>query len=62
MPRRSGEITQVAAAPVPKAISPPQVEGYGEREGGVSLNDAAVIVSGGRGCEQQPALDAHRPV
>ena len=34
------------------------VEGYAEAGGGVSLTDAAVIVSGGRGVSNNPKLDA----
>jgi len=34
------------------------VEGYAEAGGGVSLTDAAVIVSGGRGVSNNPALEA----
>ncbi len=34
-----------------------QVVGYGEAEGGVSLSDAAVIVSGGRGVSNNPGLE-----
>ncbi len=52
---RSGEITSVAAALAEDEIAT-TVEGYGEREGGVSLNDAAVIVSGGRGVSNNPRL------
>jgi electron transfer flavoprotein alpha subunit len=52
---RSGEIVP-AAAPVAEGEIATQVEGYGEREGGVSLNDAGVIVSGGRGVSNNPRL------
>ena len=34
-----------------------EVEGYKEAEGGVSLADAAVIVSGGRGTSNNPSLE-----
>ncbi|MBN2044700.1 MAG: electron transfer flavoprotein subunit alpha/FixB family protein [Anaerolineales bacterium] len=52
---RSGEITRVAA-PLAEGDIATQVKGYGERAGGVSLNDAAVIVSGGRGVSNNPRL------
>jgi electron transfer flavoprotein alpha subunit len=35
---------------------PTQVTGYGKAEGGVSLADAAVIVSGGRGVANNPSI------
>lgn len=54
-PTRSGTITR-AAAPVAEADIFTQVAGYTESEGGVSLNDAAVIVSGGRGVSNNPGL------
>jgi electron transfer flavoprotein alpha subunit len=40
-------------------IEPPatEVTGYGETEAGVSLSDAAVIVSGGRGTSNNPDLE-----
>lgn len=52
---RSGKITPVPAAVGEDAI-PTQVTGYAESGGGVSLNDAAVIVSGGRGTSNNPKL------
>lgn len=48
----SGTLTKVDAAPDAKT----EVEGYSEGKGGVSLNDAGVIVSGGRGTSNNPAL------
>ena len=45
---------------VPAAVSEDEIEtkvlGYTESSGGVSLNDAGVIVSGGRGVSNNPAL------
>ncbi len=52
---RSGTLTKVAPALAEAAI-PTQVTGYGKTEGGTSLTDAAVIVSGGRGMANNPAL------
>jgi electron transfer flavoprotein alpha subunit len=52
---RSGVVTRVEAA-VPEGDSATQVIGYTESEGGVSLNDAGVIVSGGRGVSNNPSL------
>lgn len=51
-PGRSGTLTK---APV-KADALTTVEGYAATEGGVSLTDAGVIVSGGRGVSNNPAL------
>ena len=48
----SGTITKVDA--VAEAVT--EVEGYSEGAGGVSLTDAGVIVSGGRGTSNNPAL------
>ena len=48
----SGTISKVEA--VPEAVT--EVEGYSTAEGGVSLTDAGVIVSGGRGTSNNPAL------
>jgi electron transfer flavoprotein alpha subunit len=52
---RSGTLTRVAAV-MPAAEISSQVLGYTESDGGVSLNDAAVIVSGGRGVSNRPTL------
>ncbi len=49
---RSGTLTKVEAAGEALAT----VEGYQESEGGVSLTDAGIIVSGGRGTANNPAL------
>jgi electron transfer flavoprotein alpha subunit len=49
---RSGEITKLAA----KAQALTTVEGYSASEGGISLTDAGVIVSGGRGVSNNPGL------
>jgi electron transfer flavoprotein alpha subunit len=48
----SGTITKVEAVTEAKTT----VEGYSSGEGGVSLTDAGVIVSGGRGTSNNPAL------
>jgi electron transfer flavoprotein alpha subunit len=53
-PGKSGPLTAVAA----KAEAKTTVEGYSAGEGGVSLTDAGVIVSGGRGTSNNPALSA----
>jgi len=50
----SGTITKVDAVTEAKTT----VEGYSAGEGGVSLTDAGVIVSGGRGTSNNPALEA----
>jgi electron transfer flavoprotein alpha subunit len=53
-PSRSGEIVEVSV----EGIEPlAEVVGYKETEAGVSLADAAVIVSGGRGVANNPRLD-----
>lgn len=52
---RSGTITRMAA-PMPDGEIPTRVIGYAQSEGGVSLSDAAVIVSGGRGLSNNPSL------
>jgi len=52
---RSGTLTTVDAAIAEGDIAT-QVVDYTQAEGGVSLNDAAVIVSGGRGVSNNPAL------
>ncbi|MFZ5818766.1 MAG: electron transfer flavoprotein subunit alpha/FixB family protein [Chloroflexota bacterium] len=49
---KSGTPTKVAAVAEAKT----NVEGYSTGEGGVSLTDAGVIVSGGRGTSNNPAL------
>lgn len=51
-PGRSGTLTKA----VVKAEALTTVEGYTATEGGVSLTDASVIVSGGRGVANNPAL------
>ncbi|MGD8402563.1 MAG: electron transfer flavoprotein subunit alpha/FixB family protein [Anaerolineales bacterium] len=48
----SGTITKVDAVAEAKT----EIEGYSASEGGVSLTDAGVIVSGGRGTSNNPAL------
>ncbi len=50
---KSGTLTKVAAA---TGDFPTKVEGYSTSESGVSLTDAGVIVSGGRGVSNNPAL------
>ncbi|MDI6768463.1 MAG: electron transfer flavoprotein subunit alpha/FixB family protein [Anaerolineales bacterium] len=50
---KSGTLTKVAAV---TGDFPTKVEGYAESGGGVSLTDASVIVSGGRGVSNNPAL------
>jgi electron transfer flavoprotein alpha subunit len=50
---RSGTLTKVEAA---GGDFPTTVEGYSQSEGGVSLTDAGVIVSGGRGTSNNPNL------
>ncbi|MFH1633037.1 MAG: electron transfer flavoprotein subunit alpha/FixB family protein [Chloroflexota bacterium] len=52
---RSGILTTVDAAITENGIAT-QVDGYTQAGGGVSLNDAAVIVSGGRGVSNNPGL------
>lgn len=52
---RSGTVTQVE---VTVGDEKSTVEGYAEAGGGVSLTDAAVIVSGGRGVANNPNLTA----
>ncbi len=52
---RSGAATRVPAG-VSEADLATQVTGYSKTEGGVSLTDAAVIVSGGRGVANNPKL------
>ena len=52
---RSGAPTKVEVT-IPEAEITTKVSGYAESEGGVSLTDAAVIVSGGRGVSNNPKL------
>ena len=52
---RSGTLTQVQ---VTSGDEKSTVEGYAEAGGGVSLTDASVIVSGGRGTSNNPNLTA----
>jgi electron transfer flavoprotein alpha subunit len=54
-PSQTGTPTQVEAAMTADEI-PSQVVEYSESEGGVSLTDAAVVVSGGRGVAMNPNL------
>ena len=51
----TGTATQVEAAVAEDAV-PTKVVEYTQAEGGVSLSDAGVIVSGGRGVSNNPAL------
>ena len=51
-PGKSGVVTKIAAGSGPLT----EVEGYSTAEGGVSLTDANVIVSGGRGVSENPSL------
>lgn len=53
---RSGEITRVEPVMV-EGDAPTKVVDYQQAEGTVSLGDAAVIVSGGRGTSNNPALE-----
>jgi len=55
-PSRSGSVTKVEPVLSADQIAT-QVAGYTESEGGVSLTDASVIVSGGRGVSNNPRLD-----
>jgi len=52
---RSGTITRVEVSLSENEITT-KVIGYAESAGGVSLNDAGVIVSGGRGVSNNPSL------
>jgi electron transfer flavoprotein alpha subunit len=54
-PARGGSPTQVTSG-LDEAAIPTKVTGYTESTGGVSLTDAGVIVSGGRGVSNNPAL------
>jgi electron transfer flavoprotein alpha subunit len=51
---RSGTVTKVEAAVEAGAT---EVVGYTESEAGVTLSDAAAIVSGGRGVSNRPSLE-----
>ncbi len=52
---RSGTATKVAAGVIEGDLAS-KVDGYSKTEGGVSLTDAAIIVSGGRGVSNNPKL------
>ena len=52
---REGTVNRIEL-PVSEAEIPTKVTGYSESKEGVSLNDAAVIVSGGRGVNNNPSL------
>ena len=52
---RSGSVEQVSAVVAEESIQT-KVAGYSESSGGVTLNDAAVIVSGGRGVSNNASL------
>jgi electron transfer flavoprotein alpha subunit len=52
---RSGKLTEVEV-PASAGEIPTEVVGYSQNEGGVSLSDANVIVSGGRGVSNNPSL------
>jgi electron transfer flavoprotein alpha subunit len=54
-PGRPGKLSKFSAALIESEIRS-HVEGYTSAEGGVSLIDAGVIVSGGRGVSNNPAL------
>ena len=54
---RTGTLTKVDVVVAEDDI-PTKVLDYVQAEGGVSLNDAAVIVSGGRGVSNNPKLEA----
>jgi electron transfer flavoprotein alpha subunit len=53
---RTGDPVRIEAALSPDTILT-NVEGYSQAEGGVSLTDAAIIVSGGRGVANNPRLE-----
>jgi len=55
-PSLTGSIEQVESAVSEDQILT-KVAGYSESSGGVTLNDAAVIVSGGRGVSNNPSLE-----
>jgi electron transfer flavoprotein alpha subunit len=52
-PSRAGEVKSISPE---LGEAPTEVVGYSESESGVSLTDAAVIVSGGRGVSNNPSL------
>lgn len=52
---RTGDLHEVPASVAEQDIKT-KVTGYTESSGGVSLNDAAIIVSGGRGVSNNPSL------
>lgn len=52
---RTGTVTKVPAAVQEEAVAT-KVTGYSQAETGVSLTDAGVIVSGGRGVSNNPSL------
>jgi electron transfer flavoprotein alpha subunit len=54
-PSRTGTLTKVASV-MSEADIPSKVESYAAGETGVSLADASVIVSGGRGVSNNPSL------
>ncbi len=54
-PSRTGTLTKVSPV-MSEADIPYKVEGYSAGEAGVSLTDASVIVSGGRGVSNNPKL------
>ncbi len=53
---RTGQVKSVHAV-MPSSEIKTTVNGYAQAEGGVSLTDAGVIVSGGRGVSNNPALE-----
>jgi electron transfer flavoprotein alpha subunit len=53
---KTGQVDPVAASVAEDEIKT-KVSGYTESQKGVSLNDAAVIVSGGRGVSNNPSLE-----
>lgn len=55
-PSSAGTVEQVSA-PVSEEEILTKVGGYSESSAGVTLNDAAVIVSGGRGVSNNPSLE-----
>jgi electron transfer flavoprotein alpha subunit len=55
-PQQSGKSGTITKVPAVAGDFPTKVEGYTTSESGVSLADANVIVSGGRGVSNNPAL------